>query len=205
MKNQEAFTYCWTDHLKNMLYVGCHKGSEDDGYVCSSKWMLEEYTKRPDDFTRQIITEGTYDDCLMLEATILKTADAKNNSDYYNQHNGDGKFVCKNITEETREKLRRRVPWNKGKRMPEHQRQKLSKLVPWNKGKIFTHAQKSRMVPWNKGKTMNESQKSKLVCWNRGKHLSKDHKQKISESNKNPSQEIRNKISEANKRRHKTD
>src|SRR6185312_5620236 len=83
MKNQEAFTYCWTDHLKNMLYVGCHKGSEDDGYVCSSKWMLEEYTKRPDDFTRQIITEGTYDDCLMLEATILKTADAKNNSDYY--------------------------------------------------------------------------------------------------------------------------
>src|SRR6185312_7201804 len=168
MKNQEAFTYCWTDHLKNMLYVGCHKGSEDDGYVCSSKWMLEEYTKRPDDFTRQIITEGTYDDCLMLEATILKTADAKNNSDYYNQHNGDGKFVCKNITEETREKLRRRVPWNKGKRM-------------------------------------NESQKSKLVCWNRGKHLSKDHKQKISESNKNPSQEIRNKISEANKRRHKTD
>lgn len=95
MKNQEAFVYCWTDRKTNMLYIGCHKGSQDDGYVCSSKWVLEEYKKRPEDFTRQIIAEGTQDDCLMLETSILKSVDAKRNPEYYNQHNGDGKFIPK--------------------------------------------------------------------------------------------------------------
>ena len=38
-----------------MFYVGSHKGTEDDGYVCSSKTMLIEYRKRPNDFKRRVI------------------------------------------------------------------------------------------------------------------------------------------------------
>lgn len=72
----DSFLYCWTDHLSEMLYVGVHKGSEDDGYVCSSKYMLEEYNKRPEDFTRQIIAHGTYSDCLSLEMAILQSVNA---------------------------------------------------------------------------------------------------------------------------------
>jgi hypothetical protein len=54
----EAFIYRWTDHKKNMFYVGSHKGPKDDGYVCSSKLMLEQYKERPKDFSRHIIAEG---------------------------------------------------------------------------------------------------------------------------------------------------
>ena len=37
---KEAFVYCWTDHKTNKLYVGVHKGSINDGYICSSKYTI---------------------------------------------------------------------------------------------------------------------------------------------------------------------
>lgn len=95
MKNQEAFVYCWTDHKTSMLYIGAHKGAQNDGYVCSCKILLEEYRKRPQDFTRQIVAEGTWQDCLLLETSLLKKANAKSDPAYYNMHNGDGKFTTK--------------------------------------------------------------------------------------------------------------
>lgn len=98
----EAFVYCWTDKLYNKLYVGMHKGLPSDGYICSSKLMLSEHNKRPNDFTRQIIAEGNIDDMLSLETAILKSVDAKNDKQFYNMHNGNGKFILKGHTEETR-------------------------------------------------------------------------------------------------------
>jgi hypothetical protein len=86
----EAFVYCWTDKSTNKLYIGSHKGSIEDGYVCSSKYMIEEYKKRPDDFTRQIIARGNIPDIRKLEAKILKSVDAKVNEEFYNRHNNDG-------------------------------------------------------------------------------------------------------------------
>lgn len=68
----EAFLYCWTDNKSNMLYIGAHKGSPNDGYVCSSKLMLEQYNIRSKDFSRQIIAEGTAKDIFNLENIILR-------------------------------------------------------------------------------------------------------------------------------------
>lgn len=116
--NSEAFVYCWTDHKTNMLYVGYHKHKNinkpfQDGYICDgcyekdigkhkkhSNRIWDEYQIRPQDFTRQIIAEGFAEDCRKLESNILSVVDAKNSSDYYNQHNGDGNFTCKGHTEE---------------------------------------------------------------------------------------------------------
>jgi hypothetical protein len=89
----EAFVYCWTDKSTNKLYIGSHKGSIEDGYVCSSKYMLEEYKKRPDDFTRQIIARGNYSDIRNFEAILLTTINAAISSDFYNKHNGSSKFM----------------------------------------------------------------------------------------------------------------
>ena len=58
----EAFIYCWTDTNRNILYVGTHKGTPDDGYVCSGKLMLEEYNKRLQDFKREVMAFGSYND-----------------------------------------------------------------------------------------------------------------------------------------------
>jgi hypothetical protein len=90
MINQEAFLYCWTDKITNKLYIGVHKGLDNDGYICSSNSFLKEYNIRPNDFSREIIARGTYKDVLSLETSILKTVDARRNKDYYNLSNNDG-------------------------------------------------------------------------------------------------------------------
>jgi hypothetical protein len=102
----EAFTYCWTDTNRNMLYVGTHKGTPDDGYVCSGKLMLEEYNKRPQDFKREVIAFGSYNDMINFETKILKATNAAEDKSFYNQHNGDGNFFNKGHTEATRAKLK---------------------------------------------------------------------------------------------------
>lgn len=101
----DSFVYCWTDHANGMLYVGFHKGDPDDGYVCSSNWMNQEYAKRQSDFTRQIIARGTFDDCIKLESDILKAVNARDDESFYNMQNGDYKFVCKHQTDATRKKI----------------------------------------------------------------------------------------------------
>jgi hypothetical protein len=64
----EAFVYCWADHKTNNLYIGSHKGDPDDGYVCSYKYMMEEYNNRPSDFIRQIIATGTQENIRVFES-----------------------------------------------------------------------------------------------------------------------------------------
>lgn len=85
-----AFVYCWTDHKTNKLYVGSHAGSVDDGYICSSKYMLSEYSKRPNDFTRQIVATGDIKDIRKFETKLLKAFNAKSDELFYNRCNADG-------------------------------------------------------------------------------------------------------------------
>lgn len=101
----EAFTYIWTDHKTNKFYVGSHKGTPDDGYVCSSKLMLEQYSVRPKDFTREIIATGSFLDMRNFEATLLDKLDAKRNPSMYNQHNGNGDFYLKGHTVISKKKI----------------------------------------------------------------------------------------------------
>jgi len=60
----EAFVYIWTNKTKNRKYIGYHKGALDDGYISSTSndnfWIDFDY----DEFEREIIFEGTRDECL---------------------------------------------------------------------------------------------------------------------------------------------
>ena len=125
---KQAFVYCWTDWATNKLYVGVHKGQPDDGYVCSSKYVLEAYNKRPQDFTRQIIASGNAFDMCNFEKCILKAANAAADPDFYNLHNGNGDFTTLGVspTEAQRKKVSVRmkgenhplfgVPWTQERR-----------------------------------------------------------------------------------------
>ena len=95
----EAFVYCWSDHKTAKVYVGMHKGSVDDGYICSSKHMMPEYKARPDDFTRQIIGSGTLNDCRALEIALLKKI-VLNKDTCYNKV--AGKFIV--MSEDTKKR-----------------------------------------------------------------------------------------------------
>lgn len=51
-----GFVYIWYDRKHKRYYIGSHWGSEDDGYICSSRWMRKAYRRRPQDFKRRIIS-----------------------------------------------------------------------------------------------------------------------------------------------------
>ena len=53
-----GFVYIWFDRKRKMYYVGCHWGTEDDGYICSSNRMRNVYKRRPSDFKRRILTSN---------------------------------------------------------------------------------------------------------------------------------------------------
>ena len=116
-----SFVYCWTDKATNKLYVGFHKGSVDDGYVCSSKHMMAEYELRPYDFSRQIVATGTYDDCREFEIALIKAMFS-------------GKVPCYNL--------------NAGGAVlhTDEIRKKISKT---HKGKIISEAHKEAIRKWN--------------------------------------------------------
>lgn len=93
----EAFVYCWTDHVTLLVYVGYHKGSVHDGYVCSSHSMLLEFKARPADFTREILYTGTLAESFRFEQKIIKQL-MKTPTTTYNKRFGAGG-----------------IPWNAGK------------------------------------------------------------------------------------------
>jgi hypothetical protein len=55
MKEKYGFIYIWRDRKYNRYYIGMHWGLEDDGYICSSTWMMQAYKNRPNDFKRRIL------------------------------------------------------------------------------------------------------------------------------------------------------
>ena len=63
----EGFIYIWYDRKRNMYYIGCHWGTEDDGYICSNNRMRDAYRRRPNDFKRRIIQNGITRENLLEE------------------------------------------------------------------------------------------------------------------------------------------
>ena len=55
MNEKYGFIYVWHNTKKNKFYVGCHWGTEDDGYICSSKAMRNAYAYDKSIFKRRVI------------------------------------------------------------------------------------------------------------------------------------------------------
>jgi hypothetical protein len=132
--------------------------------------MLEEYNLRPQDFTRQIVAEGSWEDMFKFEGKLLRTCDVRSDPDYYNQHNGSGDFYFKGHTEESKKKI---SAIHKGKILSTEHRQKLSEANKGNKytlGKILSKEHKQKISESGKGKNLGKrhSEESKnLISENR--------------------------------------
>lgn len=189
----EAFVYCWTDHATNQLYIGWHKGSVDDGYICSSKYMKEQYLNRPNDFTREIIATGSCKDMTNLETVLLRSVDAKNDDQFYNRHNGDGCYRYGKHTEESKRKMSQS---SIGKIKSQEHRDKISKTLT---GKSYLteegRRRKSELLKNNSYKKgVKESEQTKA---NKRAAFAKSEKHGANFKNKSP--ELCKKISEGKK------
>jgi len=81
-----GFIYIWRDRKHKRYYIGSHWGTEDDGYICSSRWMQRSYKRRPGDFSRRILTI-VQDRNLLLEEEhrwLAKLPDDRLGKRYYN-------------------------------------------------------------------------------------------------------------------------
>jgi hypothetical protein len=67
----ESFVYLWINKDTDTKYIGKHKGSPDDGYICSSEGMLAEYSECPQRFIRTVLAYGTDQEMLELETMLL--------------------------------------------------------------------------------------------------------------------------------------
>jgi hypothetical protein len=98
---KDSFVYIWHNISNGRKYVGYHKGTLDDGYICSSSndnfWKDFDY----DEFTREIVFEGTQEECLKYEQHYLKSIDISSDEWYNNARGAEIIF-----TQEVKDKIR---------------------------------------------------------------------------------------------------
>ena len=168
----QGFTYCWSDHKDAKVYVGVHLGLPDDGYVCSSKFMLKEYQERPQDFTREILFKGPYEECAKFETALIAGLFKQDKSTFYNRSNGRKILFDDAIRSKISEKA-------KGRKMPNGH---LEKMLASREGKPGPR----------KGITLSKEARKKIsdakkgcASPNRGRKFSNEARKKMSEGQKN--------------------
>ena len=141
----EAFVYIWTNNQNNKKYIGCHKGTPDDGYICSSKVMLDDYKKNPHHFSREILATGSWKDMADLEVKLQQKYNVRYNDEYYNQGVSRAIILSEEQIKKTADMLR-------GRKLSEEHKQKLSQAL---KGRSWSEEYKKNMSEVQKQRWKN--------------------------------------------------
>lgn len=216
-----GFVYLWYDRKHKRYYIGCRWGTEDDGYICSSKWMKDSYKRRPQDFRRKILVTDIPSRKELLEHEHLWLRMTKENElgvRYYNLHNHhfshwstniDSRLsVGQKISASPYRKMRIGLA-NKGKKPAQST---IDATIKTHLGKTYEEIygidkacekrQKLRMSATGRKHTDEAKEKMSIRSGGRVRNPhSEETKQKISEANKGRlfSEETKQKISDAHK------
>ena len=203
-----GFIYIWRDKKHNRYYVGSHWGTEDDGYICSSTWMLQAYRKRPQDFKRRIVARVMTNKRDLLEEEhrwlqMMKPEEMKGLR-YYNLKNCKDNFwhcdpdqsltvkqkIAKTLTgqkqsEETKRKRAEsmRKAWAEGR-------------TNGMRGKTHTDEYRARLSEMHKGSAKPAISEKLKKAWNEGRH--------VGTTGMKFSDETRSKMSESHAKRNVT-
>lgn len=185
----EAFVYIWMNKSKNRKYIGYHKGSQDDGYVSSSSndnfWIDFDY----DEFEREIIFEGTRDECLKYEQDYLKQIDLKSD-EWYNNARGSEIIFTQEVKDKIRNHHLGKPSGMLGKNHSEETSIKLSKrLLDTITNKIYKNASEAAKDFGYSSRTFiyNNIKLGRFIYIdNNGTSLSEDHLKNLKKANNNP-------------------
>jgi len=190
-QEKTGFIYIWYDSKRKMYYLGCHYGTINDGYICSSRRMRDAYRRRPENFKRRIIQKNIDKEVLLEQEHkwLQLIADNELGIKYYNlskKHFGHW-HIDDQSNKNVREKLSEAS--KKLHQDPEYQKKYLEgrkKLSPQ------TLEQIAKRSLSNTGKKKTEETKRKISESNKGKilgPLSDEHRKKVSDAlsgEKNP-------------------
>lgn len=149
-----GFVYLWYDRKRKMYYVGCHWGTEGDGYICSSNRMRDAYRRRPEDFKRRII-EKTNDKLNLYEVEyrwLSMIDDIELGKKYYNLRNH--KWGHWSSDEATSMSVKQKVSQTKRKYWDSPESDAMKQQVSdFHKKRGTRPPSREGKVPWNKGLT----------------------------------------------------
>jgi len=172
---KDSFIYRWTNNSNGMLYIGVHKGTPDDGYICSSKPMKKDYKENPEHFTREILEYGHYKDMWAKEYQLLVELNAVKNPMYYNKGNGGKQFYNMGpLSPETRKKI---GLGQLGRKLSEEHKQKI-RLAKVGYKPTREAVEKTRLA--NLGRKASEETKKQMSLYRLGKKRKEETKRKIS-------------------------
>ena len=192
-----GFVYIWYDRKYKRYYIGCRWGNENDGYICSSKWMKISYQRRSTDFKRKILMRIYTNKKELLEKEyewLKKIKKEELGKKYYNLHNHHFNHWSANEKSKLSVSEKLKNAWNDDNRK-RHSEAKLGDKNPMKreevvKKRLETWKQKEH-IAWNKGKPQSEEQKKQhsekmkgRIAPNKGKPMSIEQKEKLSEYNK---------------------
>ena len=186
-----GFIYIWYDSKRKMYYIGCHWGTENDGYICSSRRMRDAYRRRPQDFKKRIIQKNIDRDNLLSEEHkwLQLISDEELGVKYYNLHKHH--FGHWSIDDRTNLTIKQKLS-EASKNLHKNSEYREKYLEGRKKLPPRSEEAKRKTATANTGKKRTEETKRKISESNKGKvlgPLSDEHRKKVSESlkgEKNP-------------------
>lgn len=185
---KEGFIYIWFDKKHKRYYLGCHYGTIDDGYICSSKWMLDSYKRRPNDFKRKIIKKNIKRENLTNEEhqwlQLIKKEEL--GIKYYNLCNSKFGHWTNYDDEYKKVSIKEKISKKTKEAMNSSEvRDKMESIWESNKNRVQSEEEKIKRANSNRGKKRTEETKRKIGQANsislKGKKLSEATKQKLSD------------------------
>ena len=182
-----GFVYIWFDRKHKRYYVGCHWGTIDDGYICSSPWMRQAYKHRPKDFKRKILKSNIDNRAAMfLEEQryfdMIKPEEIKIR--YYNLNIKNNKHWS--IDEQKTKSLKQKISdtAKRNAQDPVYREKYLAGLAKRDNGSSRPEVREKRrksMIGKNVGKD-NSKAITMAAAANRGRKLSTEHVAKLKET-----------------------
>jgi hypothetical protein len=149
----DSFVYKWINLTLGKIYIGYHKGTEFDGYVCSSSSnkFWEDFNNPEYKWEREILHRGTMKECQLLESKLLDGIDITSDHVYNNRNN-----LMFNFDEEVRQKLINAA--NKRSKNPEY----IKKLSDASKNQWKNPEHRRLISEKNTGKKHNQQTIEKI-------------------------------------------
>lgn len=179
-----GFVYIWYDRKHKRYYLGSHWGREDDGYVCSSRWMRNAYKIRPNDFKRRILARVEESRQALLHEEqrwlfMIKPEELKVR--YYNAARcaSGWRTLGMKKTDEHKRKISDAL---KGRKHSEERRRNISNAQRGKKRGPHSEEHVSKIRESLTGKKHTEERRLNNSKSHRGKNLSEEHRRNIGNS-----------------------